>query len=323
MLHEDAQLFGHRGLDLEPDHRPTPATLQRGLEQANEVFRLFLDFEFGVPDDAERALTLDGVAGEQAADEQAGGLLKRDQPRRCAFLGGGDPDEAVDLAGHADQRVHRLAVGYPRQLQCHREAKVRDERERMRRVDRQRRQQWEDVVEEVILDPGALGFGDVAPIDQLDADLGEDIPQVAPDRLLVGSELRHGLVDHHELLGRQQAVRAALGDALADLRLDAGDTDHEEFVEVVRRNRQEPNPLQHRMAGIDRFLEHPAIEMQPGELPIDEALGAARDRGDGRELRLFLFDFRCLCRVHQVLVQFGARGRSGLAEGRTDHVILQ
>ena len=78
-----------------------------------------------------------------------------------------------------------------------------------------------------------------------------------------------------ELLGRRQAVGAALGDALADLRLDAGDADHEELVEVIGGNRQESHPLQHGMAGIDRFLEDAAVEVQPGELAIDEPLGAA------------------------------------------------
>ena len=111
-----------------------------------------------------------------------------DQPHR-AVLGGGDADEAIDLAGHADQRVHRLAVGYPRQLQRHGEAETRDEREGMRRVDRQRRQQREDIVEEMVLDPGALGLGDVAAVNEDDADVGEDGAQVAPDRLLVGGEL--------------------------------------------------------------------------------------------------------------------------------------
>ena len=110
VLHEAAQLLRHLGFDLEPDHRSAAAALQRGLEQADEIFGLFLDFEFGVADDAERALALDGVAGEQPADEQAGRLLQRDQPHR-AVLAGRQADEAVDLAGHADQRVHRLAVG--------------------------------------------------------------------------------------------------------------------------------------------------------------------------------------------------------------------
>ena len=84
-LHEGAQFFRHLGFDLEPDHRSAPPAFQRGLEQANQILRLFLDFEFGIPDDAERALALDGVAGKQPADEQAGGLFQRDQPHRAVL----------------------------------------------------------------------------------------------------------------------------------------------------------------------------------------------------------------------------------------------
>ena len=108
--------------------------------------------------------------------------------------------------------------------------------------------------------------------------LGQDAAQIAPDRLLVGGKLRNRLVDGDELLGRRQAVGAAFGDAFADLRLDTGDADHEELIKVIGGNRQEPDPLQRGMAGIDRFLEHPAIEMQPGQLAVDESLGAGGDR---------------------------------------------
>ena len=96
--------------------RNAPTPLQRGLEQPHQVFGLFLDFEFRIPDDAEGALALHGIAGEQPADEQAGRLFQRDQPHR-AVLAGGEADEAIDLAGHADQRIHRLAVGDARQMQ--------------------------------------------------------------------------------------------------------------------------------------------------------------------------------------------------------------
>ena len=167
-----AQLLRHLGFDLEPDHRSAAAALQRGLEQADQIFGLFLDFEFGVADDAERALALDRIAGEQPADEQPGGLLQRDQPHH-AVLAAGHADEAVDLAGHADQRVHRLAVGGARKLQRDGEAEARDEREGMGRIDRERRQQREDVVEEVVLDPGPFGLGDVLAVDQHDADVGQ------------------------------------------------------------------------------------------------------------------------------------------------------
>ena len=287
MLHEGAQFLRHLGFDLEPDHRSAPPPLQRGLEQAHQIFGFFLDFEFGVADDPERALTLDGIAGEQPADEQAGGLFQRDQPHR-AVLAGGQADEAVDLAGHANQRVHRLAVGDPRQMQRDGEAEARDEREGMRRIDRERRQQRKNVVEEVILDPGPLGLGDVAAVDQNDADVGEDSAQIAPDRLLVDGELRNRFVDHDQLFRGRQPVGAALGNALANLGLDAGDPDHEELVKVIGGNRQEPDPLQCGMAGIDRFLEHPAVEMQPGQLAIDEAFGAVGHRRHGRNRLLFL-----------------------------------
>jgi hypothetical protein len=46
-----------------------------------------------------------------------------------------------------------------------------------------------NIVEEVILNPASLGLGDIAAIDQNNADLGQDAAQIAPDRLLVGGEL--------------------------------------------------------------------------------------------------------------------------------------
>ena len=96
-LHESPQLRRHRGFDLEPDHRSAPAALEHGLEHAHQILRLFLDFDFGVADDAERALPLDRIAGEQPADEQAGRLLERDDPRGRGAVGRRQSDEALDL----------------------------------------------------------------------------------------------------------------------------------------------------------------------------------------------------------------------------------
>ena len=67
-LHEAAQLGRHRRFHFEPDHRAAAAALERGLEQPHQIFGLFLDLDFGVADDAERALPLDGVAREQPAE---------------------------------------------------------------------------------------------------------------------------------------------------------------------------------------------------------------------------------------------------------------
>src|SRR5262249_49932924 len=51
-----------------------------------------------------------------------------------------------------------------------------------------------------------------------------------------------------------------------------GDTDHEELVEVAGRDRQEADPLQQRVVGVLRLLQHATIEIQPGQLAIEEAL---------------------------------------------------
>ena len=183
-LHEAAQLRRHGGVDLEPDHRAAAAPLERGLEQAHQVFGLFLDFDFGVADDAEGALPLDGIAGKQAADEQRGRLLQGDRAGPLVAAAG-QPDEALDLLRHADQRVHRLAVADAGELQRDREAEIGNERERMRRIDRQRRQQRENMAEEMLLEPCALGLLQVGAVDQGHAASASSGPQLPPALLLV------------------------------------------------------------------------------------------------------------------------------------------
>src|SRR4030088_2099909 len=68
-LHEDLQIGGHGGFELEPDDRPTPAALEHRLKLAHEVFCLFLDLDLGITDDAEGALALERVTGKEPPDE--------------------------------------------------------------------------------------------------------------------------------------------------------------------------------------------------------------------------------------------------------------
>ena len=178
-----------------------------------------------------------------------------------------------------------------------------------------------DVVEEVVLDPAPLGLGDVVAVNQYDAGLRQRGPQIAPDRLLVGGEFRNRPVDEDQLFGRRRAVGAAFGDAFADLRLDAGDADHEELVKVIGRYRQESHLLEHGMTGIDRFLEHPAIEVQPGQFAIDEPFRALGDRGRSFGYVIFLFYFNNLSRFHEVSIHLEQARRTRLDKRRTHQVI--
>ena len=188
-------------------------------------------------------------------------------------------------------------------------------------IDRQRRQQRENIVEEMILDPAAFGLGDIAAVDENDADFGQHAAQIAPDSLLVAGKRRNRLVDEDELLGGGQPVGAALGDAFPHLGLDAGDPDHEELIKVIGGNRQKPHPFKRGMAGIDRLLQHPAIEMQPGKLAIDEAFGAFGDRRTGRDFGFFFFNYNGLRGFHEVSIHPTA-GRGVISHaGGAKHVL--
>src|SRR5215203_6896347 len=99
--------------------------------------------------------------------------------------------EAFDLVGYANESVHRLAVANARKLQGQREAEIGNERERMRRVDRQRRQNRKYGGKELLLKPRMLLLADALRIDDHDAIGRQFLAQIAPARLLIVSKHRN------------------------------------------------------------------------------------------------------------------------------------
>ena len=72
--------------------------------------------------------------------------------------------------------------------------------------------------------------------------------------------------------------------------------------------------FQRGMAGIDRLLQHPAIEVQPGKLAIDEALGAGADRWTGLGIPFFFFNYSGLRGFHQISIHPKVNGAAAPAE---------
>src|SRR5438552_665757 len=138
-------------------------------------------------------------------------MLERDEALAATFRIG-QADETVHSARYANQRIHPAPVAGARKLQRDGETEIGDERERMRRIDRQRRQYREDVVEEMVFQPGLFGLGDFGAVDQDDIFLAQVFAQRAPARLLVGREASDGLADARELLGGSEPVRALFND---------------------------------------------------------------------------------------------------------------
>ena len=167
--HESAQRFGHAGFDLQPDDRSAAASLKRAFVKAHEVFRLLLDLDVAVADDSKGALAQHFVAWKQQADERDDQSVERHKPRDHAERTVGQPHEPLDAAGDAHERAHRSAVLRIEQLERQREAEIGDEGKRMRRIDRQRRQDREDMLKEVLLQPVPLAAGEIGDVEDDDA----------------------------------------------------------------------------------------------------------------------------------------------------------
>ncbi len=114
----------------------------------------------------------------------------------------------------------------------------------------------------------------------LDAGLAQQAAQFAPDPLLLGEQRLGAELDLGELLRRRAAVGRDRGDAGLGLADQAGDAHRIELVQVGGADRDEAQPFQQRMARVLRLLQHAVVEVEPGQLAVDEAVGAVRrDRG--------------------------------------------
>ncbi len=154
---EDAQSFRHFTVELDADHLTTAAALQRCLEEANQIFRLFLDFDIAVADDTERTGATHFITGEKPSDEQAHCILDGDEAVVIGLIRR-QLNKAFQRNRDAQERRHRMIIGAPRKLQSDGEAQIGDERERMRRIDGKRRQDRENRFEEVVFKPFLFRF---------------------------------------------------------------------------------------------------------------------------------------------------------------------
>ena len=104
-------------------------------------------------------------------------------------------------------------------------------------------------------------------------------PHVAiggPDDSLIGDLIV-------KLLGGREPVGRGLLDPEQPVRLETGDPDHEEFVEIASRDGEEAEPLEQRVGGISSLLEHAPVEREPAQLSVEVAFPRRQRRlGRGR-----------------------------------------
>ena len=116
--------------------------------------------------------------------------------------------ETRELLRHGNQRRHRLAVALARQTQRQRETEIGNERKRMRRIDRQRRQNREHLLAEFHVEPGAIGVGQFVGAQDRDAGIAKLGAQRRPHLLLIADQPAGHLLHLADLLFRREPVIA-------------------------------------------------------------------------------------------------------------------
>jgi hypothetical protein len=98
--------------------------------------------------------------------------------------------------------------------------------------------------------------------------------QVLPDGLLRILQRQHRIVMAASCwvgVSRQSRSSRSCG---GPGRSEAGDADHQEFVEIAARDRQETQPLQQRVIWIAGFGQDATVERQPAQLAVEIPLRA-------------------------------------------------
>ncbi len=209
---------------------------------------------------------------EQMAGEGGDDILEAGEAGR-GVRRGRQRDEAPQPARQADQAAIGPGEIAAVHVENHRHFQIGNEGEGMGRIDRDGRDGQEDVLEEMVLERFFVRRAPGRARNENHAGLRERRAQLAPGRRLVGG---HGLdlaADLGQRLRRGAAVEARGGRAGLDLLDQSGDAHHEEFVEIIRGDRQEAQPFEQRAALVHRLFEHAAVESQPGQLAIDETRG--------------------------------------------------
>ena len=181
---------------------------------------------------------------------------------------------------HPRQNARRLHDGGARgaaegiaPLQLHGEiqALVEHARERVRRIQADRREHGHHFVEEIIAYPGALRFVEIVAAQETHAgffQLGQDMFVEQP--ILALHQLVRDAVDRGKHLARVDAVGSGAGQIDADRLLQFGDSNLEEFVQIAADDAKKAQAFEQRHVRVLGLGQHAAVEFQDADFPVEE-----------------------------------------------------
>jgi hypothetical protein len=248
------------------------------LDSAQQIVGLVpLDIEVGVARHAESVVGHDLHPGEHPVEVRGHELFDRQEALAVRQW-----EEPREERRHLQPREPPLGgYGIAHQYgEVQREA--RDVRERVRRIDRERRQDGEDPLDEGLGRPVAVVVGEVCRVDELDPDLVERRAEFVAEEVIdaVGAS-DHAAADHGELLVRAHPVgcrRREPGFALLEQPRDA---DLEELVEALRADREVLRARKDRPGGVLGERQDAVVEVEPRQFSVQVAGGRFVGRRDG------------------------------------------
>ena len=241
-------------LDLEPHRRAEPAAQQLLLQRGEQVLGVvLLDLEVLVAGDPEGVHAEHLHAGEQPLEVLGDDVLERHEPLVA------DGHEPREDRRHLDPGEVLLAGLRVAHQHGEVERQPGDVRERVRRVDGQRRQHREDPLLEQLLALLLLVAGRGRP-----SAAARCPPWRARARSRRGTARACRSISSEVVLQICSSTsrgirpgRGGHGDPGGDPALEAGHPHHEELVEVGGEDRQEPDPLEQRQARCPRRARAP------------------------------------------------------------------
>ncbi len=164
------------------------------------------------------------------------------------------------------------------------EGLVGDEGEGMAGIDGEGGEDGEDLGAEIVVGFGALFGGEfdvVAEEDIFAFEGGAEV--VGPEMDDLAGEGVDAFADGFELLVGGEAVVGAFGGFFGDFALEEADAFHEEFVGVAGVDGEEFDAFEERRTGVHGFVEDAVVEVEPGEVAVEEGGGVGGKGGTGAE----------------------------------------
>ena len=265
-------MVGDRGGHLQPHRRAEPAPGQLPLQGLQQVLvAVLVDLQLGVAGDPEQ-VALDAPACRRRAGPRWAAMSSSTGRNRAPRLSFCTVTNRGTLLGTLTRANSSAPPSGSRSATARFSDRLGDVRERVRRVDRQRGQHREDLLPEVGAQPLALRRRRARPSCTSSmpsaASFGQDLVGEAGG--VPGDQVGGPLGDHLELVAQREPVAAAHRQAGLQPALQAGDPDHVELVEVAGEDGQELGPLQQRRRRVLGERQHPGVEVEPGQLAVEE-----------------------------------------------------